>query len=200
MESMDKKIESFLVGDLTLDGVGVEDILDLIENMIEGKVNLDLIKVMAGNKTFDGDWDHYFASLAYLVSLKSKDRSTKVGCVITTQDNRIVSTGYNGLVRGMDDGKDEYYDRPLKYEVFEHSERNAIFNAVNLGHSLKDCKIYITGFPCTDCARAIVQSGISSVIIHDVLSEDFKKRWAEKMEIAKIIFQEGGVKVRFLRY
>ncbi|MBC8555659.1 MAG: dCMP deaminase family protein [Candidatus Brocadiales bacterium] len=110
------------------------------------------------------DWDQYFMTIAYLAASRSTDQSTHVGAVIVTQDNAIVSTGYNGPVRG------EVYDtpqeRPEKYLYIEHAERNAIYNAARHGTKLDQCKLYVNFLPCADCARAIVQSGITEVIAH----------------------------------
>lgn len=111
-------------------------------------------------------WDHRFIEIAQVVASWSPDRSTKVGAVIVDNDNNIISTGYNGFPRGMDYTEDWMHDRPVKYELTEHGERNAIFAAARRGVSLKGAKMYMNAdpMPCSDCSRAIVQSGISYVI------------------------------------
>lgn len=99
--------------------------------------------------------------------------------------------GYNGIPRGCDDGVESRYDRPTKYLYTEHAERNAIYHAARHGVSLKDCRIYVTLFPCADCARAIIQSGITKIIApepdttHEVWGEHFKAA-IEMMKEAKI--------------
>ncbi|KKM61089.1 hypothetical protein LCGC14_1535160 [marine sediment metagenome] len=101
--------------------------------------------------------------IAERVSKESKDRSTKVGCVIVSPDNTILSTGWNGFPRGVDDKDDAKHERPAKYEWSEHSERNAIFNAAREGIKLKGATAYLNYTPyaiCVPCVRALHQSGI----------------------------------------
>ena len=112
-------------------------------------------------------WDEYFMGISLLSCLRSKDPNTQVGACIVNGDNHIVSVGYNGLPRGCSD--DEYpWDRTAdtpnktKYTFVCHAELNAILNAG--GNSLKDCRIYVALFPCNECAKAIIQSGINEVI------------------------------------
>jgi len=109
------------------------------------------------------DWDSYFMDMAYFITIRSIDPRTKHGCIIVDDKHRIVSTGYNGPVRGIDDSKvplepEEY----KKYAYMEHSERNAIFSA---GRSVENCTVYVTGIPCIDCARAMFQSGIKRIVM-----------------------------------
>lgn len=112
-------------------------------------------------------WDEYFMGIAMLSGMRSKDPNTKVGCCIVSQDNKILSMGYNGLPNGCSD--DEYPwaregDDPLetKYVYAVHSELNAILNYG--GGNLKGAKIYVSLFPCNECAKAIIQAGIKEVI------------------------------------
>lgn len=138
-------------------------------------------------------WDHRFLALAKEVASWSKDTSTKVGCVIVDPDSRaIVSVGYNGLPRSVNDDIPERFMRPVKYLWTEHSERNAIFNAALRGTSTKACTMYMPWFPCADCGRAIVQSGISRLVCG---RPNFSTRpdWAESMRVALTIMREGGV-------
>lgn len=139
------------------------------------------------------NWDKYFLELAGKVAEPSKDRSTKLGCVIVGESNEILSTGYNGFPRGVNDDIDERHDRPLKYKWTEHAERNAIYNAARSGIRLKNSRIYVPWFPCADCARAIIQSGITEVICYsDGLDA---VRWKEDFEIAKTMFIETNTSV-----
>ena len=103
-------------------------------------------------------WDNYFFELLEVVRNKSKDRSTKVGAIIVGPDNEIRSTGFNGFPRKINDDIDERHERPDKYLWTEHAERNAIYNAVRMGVPLKGCTLYVYGFPCSDCARVIIQA------------------------------------------
>jgi dCMP deaminase len=134
-------------------------------------------------------WDDYFMTLAKTISLKSKDPSTKVGCVIVGPDNEIRSTGYNGYPRGMDDSIQ--YERPIKYKFYEHAERNAIYNSARFGASIKGCIIYISNLPpCTDCSRAIIQSGIERVYYS---CSTVPERWREDIEISLQMLDTCGV-------
>jgi len=118
------------------------------------------------------DWDQYFMTMAYLVASRSTDESTHAGAVIVRKDNSIVSTGYNGPVRGMDI-EDVPQTRPEKYFYMEHAERNAIFAAARNEGGLDGCRLYVNFLPCADCARAIIQVGITEVIVHKEGQEAF---------------------------
>ena len=89
-------------------------------------------------------WNDYFMGMIDNVSMKSKDKHTKVGAIITGSDNEIRSTGFNSFVRGMNDDIPERQERPEKYWWIEHAERNAIYNAARIGTSLNNCTIYIS--------------------------------------------------------
>ena len=136
-------------------------------------------------------WDEYFMGVAILSGMRSKDPNTQVGCCIVSQDNKILSMGYNGLPIGCDD--DEFpWERegdPLetKYLFTAHSELNAILNYG--GGSLRGAKLYVSLFPCNECAKAIIQSGIREVIY------DSDKYAATPSTIAsKRMFDAAGVK------
>ena len=111
-------------------------------------------------------WDEYFMGVAILSGMRSKDPNTQVGACIVSQDNKILSMGYNGFPKGCSD--DEFpWNRdgdPLenKYYYTTHSELNAILNY--RGGSLEGAKLYVSLFPCNECAKAIIQSGIRTVI------------------------------------
>ena len=111
-------------------------------------------------------WDEYFILQAQLVALKSKDRSTKVGCVIVGDGNILLSTGYNGFPRGVNDDVDSRHERPDKYSWTEHAERNAVFNAARHGIKLAGSRAYLNfePNPCADCTRALIQAGIVEII------------------------------------
>ena len=111
-------------------------------------------------------WDEYFMGLAILSSERSKDPSTQVGACIVDRSNKIISVGYNGAPIGYDDDKNMTWERDgefldTKYAYVCHSELNAILNSKC---SVKDCKLYVTLFPCNECAKAIIQSGIKEII------------------------------------
>ncbi len=110
-------------------------------------------------------WDEYFMGVAILAAQRSKDPNTQVGACIVSDDNKILSIGYNGMPLGCNDD-DFNWDRDgnedNKYFYAVHSELNAILNY--RGGSLEGSKIYVTLFPCNECAKAIIQSGIKEVI------------------------------------
>ena len=109
-------------------------------------------------------WNEYFMGVALLASKRSKDPNTQVGACIVDENNIIISTGYNGFPFGCSD--DEYsWEREgedTKYKYVVHAELNAILNAN--GKSLKGARIYVDLFPCNECAKAIIQSGVSEIV------------------------------------
>lgn len=114
-------------------------------------------------------WDEYFMGVALLAAERSKDPSTQVGACIVSIDNKVVSTGYNGAPRGYDDDKCMCWEREgnfldTKYAYVCHAELNAILNSPR---SVNGCKIYVALFPCNECAKAIIQSGIKEIIYMD---------------------------------
>ena len=114
-------------------------------------------------------WDEYFMGIAILSSKRSKDPSTQVGACIVNKDNKIISMGYNGAPTGYDDDKYMSWEREgnfldTKYAYVCHGELNAILNSPT---SVKNCKIYVALFPCNECTKAIIQSGIKEVIYMD---------------------------------
>ena len=115
------------------------------------------------------NWDEYFMGIALLTAMRSKDPSSQVGACIVSQDNKIMSMGYNGFPKGCSDdefpwGREQEADDPYstKYLYVTHSELNAILNY--RGGSLEGAKLYVSLFPCNECAKAIIQSGIKEVI------------------------------------
>ena len=139
-------------------------------------------------------WDTFYMSMCYLIAYRSPDESTKVGSVITTKDNVLLSQGYNGLPRGMDAGP-EVQIRPDKYFLFEHAERNALYNAARHGHSTQGCTIYVHGgHPCSDCTKGIIQAGIVRVV-HSPSDPAFMARWADHIRWSQTMFDESGVEV-----
>lgn len=145
------------------------------------------------------NWNTYFINMIDVIKIKSKDTSTKVGCVIVDEQNSIRSTGFNGLPRGVNDSVASRFERPEKYMWTEHSERNAIFNAARIGVSLEGCKIYQGWIPCCDCARGIIQAGIKEVIIDGRNFQETDKywneRWKDSMNVSRQMLKEAGVKL-----
>ena len=115
-------------------------------------------------------WDEYFMGVAMLSAQRSKDPSTQVGCCIVSSDNKILSMGYNGMPNGCSDDEfpwEKTDDTPehSKYYYTTHAELNAILNY--RGPSLEGSKLYVTLFPCNECAKACIQSGIKKIIYAD---------------------------------
>lgn len=141
-------------------------------------------------------WDVRFLRLAKEVATWSKDRSTQVGACIVGEDRTPGPYGYNGFPRFIDDEKEERHARPMKYDWTEHAERNAIYNAARMGVALKGSTIYVTHVPCTDCARAIIQVGITRVVT-DVASMEggFAERWSEAAQTTRTMLDEAGIPI-----
>lgn len=108
-------------------------------------------------------WDKKFIDLSKFTAGWSKDKSTKVGAITVNENNSVLTVGYNGFPRGVDDSVESRFERPDKYFYTEHAERNCIYNAAYEGIALKDSTIYVTLFPCDACARGIIQCGIKKV-------------------------------------
>lgn len=138
-------------------------------------------------------WDEYFMGVAALSSKRSKDPSTQVGACVASRKNKVLTMGYNGMPIGCDDDEmpwDREGDNPLETKYFYvcHAEFNAILNSPT---SLEDGRIYVTLFPCNECAKAIIQSGIKEVIYADDKYCDSPSSIASKR-----MFDLAGVKYR----
>ena len=121
---------------------------------------------MSGKRQDYISWDEYFMGVAQLASMRSKDPNSQVGACIVSQDNKILSIGYNGFPTGCSDEEfpweREGDELETKYFYVTHSELNAILNY--RGGSLEGSKLYVSLFPCNECAKAIIQAGIRTVI------------------------------------
>lgn len=149
----------------------------------------------------DISYDGFFMSLVYFIALKSKDNSSKIGAVIVGPDKEIVSVGWNGLPRKVNECILERHERPLKYSFFAHAERNCIYNCVRIGVSAKGCSLFTNGTPCSDCGIACIQAGIKEVIVHKKWEDakwggDNKSKWLASADITKQMFLEAGVSLR----
>jgi dCMP deaminase len=139
-------------------------------------------------------WDNYFMGLAHLSSFRSKDPGTQVGAVVVDNDHKVVSIGYNGFPIGCDDDvfpwnrEGSLYESKYAYVV--HAELNAILNSTR---SLHGCAIYVSLFPCNECAKAIIQSGIKTIVY-----EDDKYADTEAVKASKRMLEAAGVAMRQL--
>lgn len=140
-------------------------------------------------------WDDYFMSVALLSGKRSKDPNTQVGACIVNKNNVIESIGYNGLPKGCSDDEFPWEKEGemlnTKYPFVVHAELNAILNAK--GKDLSGCKIYVALFPCNECAKAIIQSGISEVVY---LSDKYAN--TDSVKASKMMFKCAGVELRQL--
>lgn len=141
-------------------------------------------------------WDEYFMSMAHLSALRSKDPSTQVGACIVNPQRRVVGLGYNGFPKGCDDDvfpweRDGQFLN-TKYPYVVHAELNAILNSIQ---DLSGCTIYVSLFPCNECAKAIIQSGIQCVVF-----ESDKYEGTEANSASKKMFRDAGVELVQLTY
>lgn len=140
-------------------------------------------------------WESRFMELAKHIGTWSKDQSRKVGCVIVGSRNEILSTGFNGFPRGVNDDIETRHQRPAKYQWTEHCERNAIFNAASTGTKLHGAVMFLPWYPCVPCARAIIQSGIAELVCIEPDWND--ATWKDDFAIVPGLLSEGNVIVRF---
>lgn len=146
-------------------------------------------------------WDEYFFAIVDAVSARSHDENTHYGCVIVDERNRIVSTGYNGFPTGVDDAKlpsnredkleidiDGFNETVTKYDVMVHAEINAITSS---HRNLAGCKLYITAFPCLNCCKIIIASGIRKVVYKNM------NRGAQyQIGTSMFLFEQAGVECK----
>lgn len=134
-------------------------------------------------------WDKRFLDLAHHVATWSRDPSTQVGCIITNRLRQVVSTGFNGLPRGVDDDPARYADRPTKYLMTVHAELNAILQA---GGDVRGGTAYVTHPPCSQCAAVLIQAGIVRIV---TVKPDagMAERFRDSFAAAEIMLREAGV-------
>lgn len=138
-------------------------------------------------------WDKRFLRIAYEVAHWSKDPSHKIGAV-AVKDKRIIATGYNGFPSGVEDIDYRWRTKELKYQYIVHAEMNCVYNAVNHGISLKDATMYVYGLPvCHECAKGIVQSGITRIVGAADLSNGIPTKWFDSYKKTVAMLDEIGV-------
>lgn len=141
-------------------------------------------------------WDAYFMGLAHLSALRSKDPSTQVGACIVSKDNKVVGIGYNGLPKGCSDDQFPWVREGVfldtKYPFVVHAELNAILNSTS---SLEGCTIYVSLFPCNECAKAIIQSGITKIVY-----ENDKYAHTDAVQASKQMLLAARVELVKLKY
>jgi dCMP deaminase len=138
-----------------------------------------------------------FMDNAMSIAAHSKDKSTKVGALILDEKRGFGPGGYNGIPRGLNDDLPHRHDRSgPKYRYFEHAERNAIFAAARAGYPTDGCTMFVTMFPCCDCARAIIQAGIVQLYTRE--PDPAATKWAESFAASREMLIEAGVKITYL--
>lgn len=139
-------------------------------------------------------WTEYFREIALRAASRSKDPSTNVGAVLVDKNKSIIETGYNGFPPGITDTR-ERWTRPTKYDYVVHAEQNAIARAAKAGKSVDGADLYVTHFPCKECAKIILASGVRRVyvdggvaVMHNGADKDF----------VMSLFTESGVEIYYL--
>lgn len=137
-------------------------------------------------------WAEYFMEIADTVASRSKDPSTKVGCILVSEDRVILGTGYNGIPGGVSD-LPERMERPAKYLWTSHAEENAVALAARVGTVVKGATAFVTHHPCSRCARMLIQAGIKKVYI----GPGTTSMPADEFDVAAKMFEEAGITVLF---
>lgn len=139
--------------------------------------------------------DAELLAMAKAFAVHSTDRSRTVGCVIATRNGEVLTAGYNAFPAGVDVTVEARHDRPAKYLWTEHAERNAIYSAAKQGIALAGSTAYVPWFPCMDCARALIQSGVVRLVAYSPDFEDTK--WGDEFRSVVTMLSEGGVQVEY---
>lgn len=143
------------------------------------------------HKIAEDKWTERHMALARLISLSSKDPTRKVGAIIVDHERRLVGSGYNGFPRGVNDHAMRYSDKMIKSKLVVHAEVNAILNSTI--RLLTSCTMYTTSFPCSECAKIIVQSGLSRVITAS--RAGLSQRWIDDAYWTVAMFDEASVEL-----
>lgn len=149
-------------------------------------------------------WDELFMGKVYEIARKSKDPKTKIGAVLvkTGKSPHAPLEGFNGICVGVKDLQ-ERLERPEKYHWMEHAERNVMYMAAKFGISTYDGTLYTQGLPCTDCMRAIINCGLTEVVLHKQW-EDISRKiidtsyWRNNYFRSSIMAEESGIAIRFV--
>jgi dCMP deaminase len=141
-------------------------------------------------------WNQRWLRLAHEVASWSKDE-IKVGAVIFDQNRNPRGFGYNGPPRNILDTNPQVWQKPHKNWLFEHAERNVVYACARNGISCDNCTLVVTHWPCCDCTRAIIQSGIKSLIVDEACLDPtgtFYQKWQEQIQVSQNMLNEAGVK------
>jgi dCMP deaminase len=142
-------------------------------------------------------WHNRYLQLAKDVATWSKDPSHKIGAIAVGSKGQVLSQGFNGFPRGINDTDERYNDRETKYKYVIHAEMNCIYNATYNGVSLDGGSLYVWGLPvCSECAKGIIQTGVKNV--YWSVDEEIPERWVESYKFTKDVLTEAGVEISYL--
>ena len=142
--------------------------------------------------------DKRYLMLAKEVSTWSKDPSSQVGVVVVGDKGQVLSQGFNGFPRGIDDTIERWLDRPTKYKYVVHAEMNSIYNASYNGVSLNGSTMYVWNLPiCSDCAKGIIQVGVKRVVMTQPTSS-VRDKWKKMSKLGNKMFDEAGIEVTYI--
>ena len=152
------------------------------------KITIENIKESRRSKS------NYYLDIAEAVSKRSTCLRRKFGAVIV-KDDEIISTGYNGFPRNIEDTEERLNNRELKYKFILHAEMNCILNALYNGRSVKDCILFVHGLPpCSECTKSIIQAGIKKVITDSKATDN----WKESLKLSLEMLKEANVEIEFI--
>lgn len=141
-------------------------------------------------------WDKRYLALAKEIAGWSKDPSSKIGAVAIGNKGQVLTQGFNGFARGVDETDLLRWERPVKYTYIVHAEMNAIYNASYNGVSLDGSTLYVWGLPtCSECAKGVIQVGINRVVMPN---HKYPDHWVESFKLSSSMFDEAGVKYEFI--
>jgi dCMP deaminase len=152
------------------------------------------------DNTMHQKWQSRWLKLAHEVAGWSKDQ-VQVGAVIFDDNRNPRGFGYNGIPRGLSDSEPTRLEKPLKNWYFEHAERNVIYSCARNGISCDGCTIAVTHWPCTDCTRAIIQSGLKHVIVDEACldpTQYFYQKWKDQIEQSQLMLREAGISTQLV--
>jgi dCMP deaminase len=138
--------------------------------------------------------NYYYIKYAYELAVKSPDPSTQNASLLISDDGEIISEGINEFPRDVK-YKPERWERPLKYKIIEHAERNSIYKAAKLGRSTEGLTMFCPWAACSDCARAIIQAGIKKLVTHKQALDKSPSFWGEEIKVAFTMLKEASVEV-----
>ena len=158
-------------------------------------------------ENIDESWDRHFLQMAELIASKSRDPSLQVGCVIVGSDCNVISTGYNGFPRGIEYDDNSRLERPKKYAFMVHAELNAVIHAgrdrAKKGTAYVACvsKNKVGRVPCVECAKSLINAGISNIVMWDVpniIDKNIPGTWRASLEYSLEMLREAGVRLRYV--